>query len=148
MTFKAQNIVSGKEGRVFWNGQELAQVTNIEANVEKEKTQKKILGRVMSGNKTLGASGSGTMTLHKVTSQFVKMMVDYKRTGIDEYFTVEVVNDDKGARRGTQRVTLFDVNIDSVRIAALDVDSEGLEEEVPFTFDDFDMPQGLSNNFR
>jgi len=148
MSFRARNVISGKEARIYWNGEEIAYAKSVEANVEKTKTQIKVLGRVMDGSKTTSAAGTGTMTLHKTTSKFVKMMRDYVRTGEDQYFTVEMVLDDKGAGRGTERVTLFEVNIDSVKIAALDVDSEGLEEEVPFTFEDFDIPEALSDTFR
>ena len=55
--------------------------------------------------------------------------------------------DDKSSGRGTERVTLFDVNFDSAKIAGLDVDSEALEEEVPFTFEDFDLPEKLKDSF-
>lgn len=37
------------------------------------------------------------------------------------------------------------MNFDSAKIAGLDVDSEALEEEVPFTFEDFDLPEKLND---
>ena len=39
------------------------------------------------------------------------------------------------------------MNFDSAKIAGLDVDSEALEEEVPFTFEDFDVPEQLKSTF-
>lgn len=65
----------------------------------------------------------------------------------DPYFTLQAVLDDQSSGRGTERVTLYDVNFDSAKIASLDVDSEALEEEVPFTFEDFDVPEKLSDTF-
>lgn len=35
MAFKAQNTISGKEGRLFLEGEELAFIKTFEANVEK-----------------------------------------------------------------------------------------------------------------
>lgn len=74
-------------------------------------------------------------------------MMDYVKKGSDPYFTLQAVLDDQSSGRGTERVTLYDVNFDSAKIASLDVDSEALEEEVPFTFEDFDVPEKLSDTF-
>ncbi|MGB9942510.1 phage tail tube protein, partial [Bacillus subtilis] len=60
---------------------------------------------------------------------------------------LQAVLDDQSSGRGTERVTLYDVNFDSAKIASLDVNSEALEEEVPFTFEDFDVPEKLSDTF-
>ncbi|MGG3006193.1 phage tail tube protein, partial [Geobacillus stearothermophilus] len=73
--------------------------------------------------------------------------VDYIKTGEDKYFTFQGVLDDKSSGRGTERVTLYDVNFDSVKVAGLDVDSEALEEEIPFTFEDADLPEALRDDF-
>ncbi|GIN71130.1 phage-like element PBSX protein XkdM [Bacillus sp. J14TS2] len=142
---KAQNTIHGREGRLFFEGQEMAHIKTFEATIEKSKSEVNIMGRRMTGHKTTGASGSGTMTCYKVTSQFIKLMMDYVKKGDDKYFTIQSVLDDKGSGRGTERVTLIDVNIDSVKVASLDVDSEALEEEIPFTFYDIDLPQSLSD---
>ena len=105
------------------------------------------MGRRMTGHKTTGANGTGTATFYKVTSKFVLLMMDYVKKGSDPYFTLQAVLDDQSSGRGTERVTLYDVNFDSAKIASLDVDSEALEEEVPFTFEDFDVPEKLSDTF-
>ncbi|MGE8207682.1 phage tail tube protein [Heyndrickxia sp. NPDC080065] len=145
--FRAGNTISGKEGRLFLNGEEMAHIKSFEANIEKNKSEVNIMGRRMTGHKSTGAKGSGTATFYKVTSKFVQIMLNYIKTGKDEYFTFQEVLDDKGSGRGTERVTLYDVNFDSAKIAGLDVDSDALEEEVPFTFEDADLPQALKDGF-
>lgn len=147
MSFRAQNTISGKEGRLFLDGEELAYIKVFEANIEKNKSEVNIMGRRMTGHKTTGASGTGTATFYKVTSKFVRLIADYVKTGIDPYFTMQSVLDDKSSGRGVERVTLFDVNFDSAKVAGLDVDSEALEEEVPFTFEDIDLPEELNDAF-
>jgi len=147
MPFRAQNTISGKEGRLFLNGEELAYIKSLEATIEKNKSEVNIMGRRMTGHKTTGANGTGTMTFYKVTSKFIRIIRDYVKNGQDAYFTLQSVLDDKSSGRGTERVTLYDVNIDSVKVAGLDVDSEALEEEVPFTFEDIDLPQALRDSF-
>lgn len=147
MSFRAQNTISGKEGRLFLDGEEVAYIKSFEATIEKNKGEVPIMGRRMTGHKTTGASGTGTAVFYKVTSKFVRIMIEYVKTGVDPYFTFQSVLDDKSSRRGTERVTLFDVNFDSAQVGNLDVDSEALEEEVPFTFEDIDMPEELSESF-
>ncbi|MBX0319750.1 phage tail tube protein [Shouchella clausii] len=147
MALHAMNTISGKEGRLFLDGEEMAHIKSFEANVEKNKSEVNIMGRRMTGHKTTGATGTGTATFYKVTSRFQRIMMDYVKNGNDPYFTMQAVLDDKASGRGTERVTLYFVNFDSAKIAGLDVDSEALEEEVPFTFEDFDLPEQLSDSF-
>lgn len=56
--------------------------------------------------------------------------------------------DDASSGRGTERVTLYNVNCDSGKMAGLDVDSEALEEEEPFTFEGFYVPEQLKSIFQ
>jgi hypothetical protein len=146
MVFRAKNAINGKEARLFMDGEEIAYAKVFEATIEKGKAEIPILGRRMTGHKSTGANGTGTLTLYKVTSKFNRMMLNYIKTGEDSYFTLQGVLDDKGSGRGTERVTLYDCNIDSVKFGQFDVDSEGLEEEVPFTFEDADLPESLRDD--
>lgn len=81
------------------------------------------------------------MTIYYVTSFFRQIMYDYIKSGRDAYFDVTVTNEDPSSTIGAQTVTLKGVNLDSVIMASLDTESEALEEEVSFTFDDVDMGQ-------
>ncbi|MGB9941522.1 phage tail tube protein, partial [Bacillus subtilis] len=48
MALKAQNTISGKEGRLFLDGEEMAHIKTFEANVEKNKSEVNIMGRRMT----------------------------------------------------------------------------------------------------
>ena len=137
--YRARNTISGKEGRAFLDGVELFQCKKIEATMEKEKSEVKVMGRRMTGHKTIGGAGTGTLTIYKATSQFVEIAQAYVKRGEDPYLTIETVTDDKSSGRGAERVILRDVNLDSVMVANLDADAEVLEEEIPFTFEDLDV---------
>lgn len=82
MALKAQNTISGKEGRLFLDGEEMAHIKTFEANVEKNKSEVNIMGRRMTGHKTTGANGTGTATFYKVTSKFVILMMDYVKKAV------------------------------------------------------------------
>jgi hypothetical protein len=143
-TLNAPDTISGKEGRAYakidGNNEELFYAKSIEASVEKNKSEIKAIGKRMTGHKTTGANGTGSMTLYYLTPLFRAMLKNWKETGADTYFDMVVENDDKESAAGKQTVLLMGCNLDSVVIAKLDGDSDdSLDEEVAFTFEDFDI---------
>lgn len=142
---RASDTISGQEGRAYARigsqTEEMFYVKTLEATVEKQKAEVKTLGRRGIQHKATGWSGSGTMTIFYMTSRFRQMMLDYMKTGVDQYFDIEVVNEDPSSTIGAQRVVLKGVNLDSVIMASLDTESEALEEEVSFTFEDVEIAQ-------
>lgn len=117
------------------------QAINVEANFEKTKTAVPILGKTGKGNKSTGWSGSGSATFHYNTSIFRKLMQRYKDTGEDIYFDMQVTNEDPTSSVGRQTVILKDCNIDGGVLAKFDADGEYLDEDMDFTFEDFEMPE-------
>lgn len=144
---KAQDTISGQEGRAYITYQnrnyEMFYIKTLEASVEKNKSEVRTLGRRGVQHKSTGWTGSGTMTIYYVTSFFRQIMYDYIKSGRDAYFDVTVTNEDPNSSIGAQTVTIKGVNLDSVVMASLDTESEALEEEVSFTFDDVDMGQSF-----
>ena len=69
----------------------------------------------------------------------------YAKNGKDTYFDLTIVNEDPTSSIGKQTVTLYNCNIDSVILAKLDTDSDSLEEDLDFTFDDFDILDSFGN---
>lgn len=140
---KASDTISGQEGRAYAtiNGQveEMFYVKTLEATVEKQKAEVKTLGRRGVQHKATGWTGSGSMTIFYTTTRFRQMMLDYMKTGVDQYFDIQVINEDPTSTIGKQTVTLKGVNLDSVIMASLDTESDALEEEVSFTFDDVEI---------
>lgn len=114
-------------------------IKTLEATVEKEKAEVKTLGRRGTQHKAIGWNGSGSMTIYYVTTRFRELMYDYMKTGIDTYFEIEVINEDPASSIGSQIVRLKGVNLNSVVMASLDTESEALEEELEFTFEDVEI---------
>ena len=117
------------------------QAINLEASIEKNKTEVPILGKTGKGNKATGWSGSGSATFHYNTSIFRELLKRYKETGEDIYFDIQVTNEDKTSSVGRQTVILKDCNLDGGVIAKFDADEEYLEDEFDFTFEDFEIPE-------
>ena len=117
------------------------QAISLEANFEKNKTEVPILGKTGKGNKATGWKGTGSATFHYNTSIFRSLMKRYKDTGEDVYFDIQITNSDPTSRVGRQTVILKDCNIDGGLLAKFDADAEYLDEDMDFTFEDFDIPE-------
>lgn len=117
------------------------QAINMEAKFEKNKVEVLILGKTGKGNKASGWKGTGSATFHYNTSVFRQMMMQYKDTGEDVYFEIQISNEDKTSASGRQTIILMDCNINGGILAKFDADGEYLDEEMEFTFEDFKMPE-------
>lgn len=138
------DTISGREGRAYakinGNNEELFMAKTIEATVEKAKSEIKAIGRRMTGHKTTGMNGTGSMTLYYLTPLFRSYLKQYKDSGVDLYFDMVIENEDPTSAAGKQTVLLLNCNLDSTVLSKLDGDSDDpMEEDSDFTFDDFDI---------
>ena len=117
------------------------QMINLEANFEKTKSEVPILGKPGKGNKSTGWKGTGSATMHYNSSIMRELFVRYKETGQDIYFDIQVTNEDPTSTVGRQTVILVDCNLDGGTLAHFDADAEYLDEDMDFTFEDFQMPE-------
>jgi hypothetical protein len=117
------------------------QAIDFEAKFERTKTKVPILGKTGTGNKSTGWRGTGKATFHYNSSVFRDMMLQFKNTGQDIYFEIQVTNNDPASTVGRQTVVFVDCNIDGGILAKFDANGEYLDEKLEFTFEDFRMPQ-------
>lgn len=117
---------------------------NMEATFKKNKVEVPILGKTGKGHKAAGWSGTGKGKMYYNSSVMRKIAEEYKNTGADSYFNIQIVNEDKGTSVGKQEVILKDCNLDSLIIAKFDADGELLDEDIEFTFDDFEIKTGFT----
>lgn len=145
ITMRGKDALSAKLAECFVtignNRYNFMQAIQFEATFEKKKTEVPILGKTGAGNKSTGWKGKGSATFHYNTSMFREMMLDYKNTGEDVYFEIQVSNEDPTTAVGRQTVVFVDCNIDGGVLAKFDADGEYLDEEMDFTFEDFKMPE-------
>ena len=121
------------------------QAINLEASIEKTKSEIPILGRTGKGNKTTGWKGSGSATFHYNTSIFRELLYRYKETGQDVYFYIQITNEDPTSSVGRQTIILKGCNVDGGILAKFDADAEYLDEDLDFTFEDWEMPEQCSH---
>lgn len=139
-TLKAWDAINGALGTCYaninGNKEEMLYVKNIEAKIKKTKREIKVLGQTGVKHKATGWSGTGNMTIYYSTSKFREMMIEYIKTGKDVYFDIIIENKDNSSNIGRQAIILKQVNIDTMTMAKLDINSTELDEEINFTFND------------
>ena len=146
---QAEDCVNGREGVATTeiDGQvvEIMELANINVNIEKDKTEFKAMGTRNTQNKTTGWKGTGSMNVRYVSTRWAELMQRYVKEGIDTYFTIVVTNEDPGSSTGRQVIQVLGCNLDSVDIAKLDVDAEILDQDVDFTFNDFNILESFNS---
>ncbi len=144
-TMHAKDTISAALAECFvtidGNRYNFMQAINLEALFKKLKSKIPILGRTGKGNKSTGWEGEGSATFHYNMSIFRQLMYRFKETGEDMYFDIQITNEDPTSGAGRQTVILKDCNIDGGVLAKFDADAEWLEEDMDFTFEDFEMPE-------
>lgn len=143
------DAINGKEGSlsVTIDGvvTELGMCKLAKGTIEKIKKEIKAVGARMTRHKTVGMKGTGEMTLHTMYPEFKKKLKEYLNTGVDLYFDVTILIEDPASPAGKQVVTLTNCNLDSVVLAELNAEDETLEDELPFTFEGWDIPQEFNS---
>ena len=142
----ADKAVSGSQG-VVWvtyndTGERycFARLVNLEAKAKLNKATLPVLGRTGKVHKLGSWEGSGTAKMYYCDSTMRKRVAQYQNTGKMFTMDIEVYNDDETSSIDAQAVTLKECLLDEIVIAKIDAEADYLEEEISFTFDDFDIP--------
>ena len=142
-TLRASDIPAGSEAVAYIEidnkVEEFFFAKSIEATAELNKSEVKVMGKRGVPNKATGWTGSGSMTIYYITTMFRNMLLRYAKEGVLPSFKLVITNEDKGTSIGKQTVVLYDCVIDSVNLAKFDVESDALDEDMDFTFSDFDI---------
>lgn len=147
VTMKARDTISASLAECFITvgsrRYNFMQAIKVEVKFEKTKTEVPILGKTGKGNKATGWKGTGSATFHYNQSVLRQMMLDYKETGEDTYFDMQITNEDPTSTVGKQTIILIDCNIDGGILAKFDADADYLDEDMDFTFEDFSIPESF-----
>lgn len=112
---------------------------NFEAKVDKTKAKVPRLGSTMIGHKTVAMEGTFSGKAHYNQSELRKALKEFKETGVDPTFEIQVVNDDNSSAAGSQEVFLYGCSTDGGTLTKFDADAEYLDEDINGTFDDWSL---------
>lgn len=129
--------------KVAENRYNFMQAINLEAKIEKTKTEVPILGQTGIGNKSTGWKGTGSATFHYNTSLFRNWLYKYKNDGKEVYFDIQITNEDPTSSVKKQTIILKNCSLNGGILAKFDAAGEYLDEEMEFTFEDFEIPQSF-----
>lgn len=133
-----QDAPNGKEGKGFMtiNGEihELFSMKNFQTDAEFQESDFKVVGSRLVQKKTTGVSLTGKMTIYYGSPYFLKILVEYLKTGRLPLFTLQITNDDPATSIGTQTVVYYNVKLQKIPISKLDSDADHLDMEVSFSF--------------
>ena len=143
VTMKARDTIAAKLAECFITigsrRYNFMQMIDMEAKVEKTKTTVPRLGAIMAGHKSCGMEGTFSGTAHYNQSVLRQALLDYKNTGEDVYFEMQITNDDPSSTVGTQTVVFYNVKLQKLPISSLDADADFLEMEVGFSYTNIEV---------
>lgn len=124
-TFKA------KEGTVFWNGEELAELDNFEGTMSINYADLKFINNPANFRKPMSYTINGTLTIKKINSRIQRLMIDEIQSGRHPDITIMAknVNSDAGT---SQRMTYYNVTLDSLLLSRLGSSDDVIMEDIPF----------------
>lgn len=135
--YTAQQVINGTWGELWIDGTYMAEVTGFEAKVTLEKSDVNMTRKLAKAQKVTGYSCSGTVTMNKVSSYFIKKLNDDMKAGKQTSCTIISKLDDPDSL-GAERVVVKDAVFDELTLANWKAKELG-EESVPFTFSDWDF---------
>lgn len=147
---KAKDAISARLAECYAtiNGRRynFMQMIDVDFSIDKTKGKVSRLGAIMAGHKSYGMEGTFSGTMHYNTSVMREMMVDFKNTGEDIYFEMQITNDDPASDAKRQTVIFYDCLTDGGVLAKFDADADGesLDEPIEGTFDDFSIPEDFT----
>lgn len=142
--YNEEKTMYGNFGSVFIDDSQVAEATGLQAKIKVNKVEVPMCGTMTKKYKHAGWEGSGTLTLNKVSSRMILMMADNIKEGIETVCTIISKVSDPG-NGGTERVKLKGVKFDELTLADWSSGKIGTES-VPFTFEDFELLDGIDPN--
>ena len=67
----------------------------------------------------------------------IKLELDIEKE--NTYLTGVAILEDKSSGRGSEKISLFGINIDSATIINLDAEGDVIKDEIPFTIEDYSI---------
>lgn len=135
--FKSEQVFNGTWGEAWLDGEYLAQVTALKAEVTVKTTAIPMAQNLRDGQKVTGIELKGELKLHKINSQVMKKMSSYFKRGKMMTCTIVSHVEDPDALGG-ERVALYGCLFDKLILADWELGKIG-EESYSFTFTNWDI---------
>ena len=132
----AKRVINGTFGELWLDGEKIAECTACQLKVSKNKETINLCGQFMTDTKATSASGTGSLTMHKVDSGFIQRNQGLQ-DGEDPRPTVITKLRDPDAW-GAERIALYNVSFDDLTLADWQAATVG-SITAPFTFNGYEL---------
>lgn len=139
--FIPQRVLHGIGGAAWFNGEKLATLQSVEMKITGDFEDVNVCDDPANYTIYNGWTGEGTLTYFKVNSKILSMVAKAFKSGEMPDITITTRLSQKGTNK-SERVTVSGVVITEVMLAKFEKKSK-VEEEVPFKFSDFDIPETI-----
>ena len=137
--FRPEQVFNGTWGEVWLDGEYLAQVIALKAEVTPKKTAISMVQRLQEGQKITGMELKGELKLHKINSYVMRKMSECFKRG--KMMTCTIISNIKDPDAlGGERVALYGCTFDKLILADWEAGKMG-EESYGFTFEDWELLQ-------
>ena len=131
----------GNYATVFMDDSQMAEATALQAKAKANKVEVPMCGTNSKKYKVVGWEGSGSLTLNKVSSRMILLLMDNLNNGVETVVTLISKITDPG-NGGTERIKLGGVKFDELTL--IDFSSGKLgSESIPFTFETMETLQSI-----
>lgn len=137
MAVETKRILSGTWGEVWLNGTKVLEVKALNAKVEYKKEEINQCGVMFTGHKVLAITGKGSFKINKAFSLMLEQIDKTIVDGKDKRYTIVSKVSDPDAY-GDERIKLSHVSFDDLTLVNFEA-ATAQEDEVPFTFEDYDI---------
>ena len=135
--FKAEQVINGTFGEMWLDGDYMAQVISLKAEVTQKKTAIAMVQKLQEGQKMTGLEQKGEVKFHKINSTIMKKMSEYFKRG--KMMTCTIVSNVRDPDAlGAERVALYGCLFDKLILADWEAGKMG-EESYSFTFEDWEL---------
>ena len=133
---KGHNVLNGTFVEIWLDDELIGEATALQAKIEFQTEDIKFAGDLFQHRKVVGYKGTGSLSMHKVSTRFQKAVADTMKTGKEKYYTLIYKLNDPSVD-GQERVALKDVAFDDLTVVDLEVGAT-MKLEVPFSFHSMD----------
>ncbi|HBG7170970.1 TPA: phage tail tube protein [Clostridioides difficile] len=136
-SYESNQVMNGTYGECWLDGVQVSECKAMKAEIKLDKAEIVKPRKMIKGQKVIGASAEGSITLYHVDSNMLKYITQIIKEGREPKFTIISKLADPDAK-GVERISLTGVSFDGLSIIDWENGKEG-EIEASFTFEDFEI---------
>lgn len=137
-SYAPEKVMNGSFAGMWLDSDFLGEGTELEAKISIEKKEVKQAGTLAKGYKIVGSDGKGKLKVNKISSYFITKLAGPMKEGKTPTFNIKSTVKDPDLGGAEETVLLKGVIFDELPLINWKT-KELLEEELSFTFSDFDV---------